>query len=741
MCNINPHVRLESVKFYLNSNISLRKTAEKYGVSYRALFKWVKWYKEKGELRLLSTYRRAWNRTPEEIEKRVAYLKEKNPALSLRKAKKILEKQGIRISIKGIWNIWKRYALTARPREDPYSPFGYSTKEIEHSLKRVKELLRNRKLEEAARVVNSMPSFPKDPVLTQIPEQFLIPRRRLELLFLSFGKVSFAEYSRKAREIRKLLEKNELFYSSIFAGFAELVSLHWMGAPGEELKIIKTLKKRIKNMNDPSLKYLICMHEGIIYAKHFNYEKARKHIRKCVRLIKSLPYPFFYDSLGSFFSYMKDNKNVAYYLNKAYERESKEWKRRILSLKIASTCAIGGRYREALTLLRHSEKYKEGYSSSFFIVSGFCAFGQGNILKALSFLRKAMEKSERGEIRNHIHATSLGFASIKAALGDLKEAKDILVKYLPVFKKYKMKSEILITNSLLRKGKISKQLEKFPVFRLLSFLQKGEYYKALKIAREKELLGLFHRYIVFFPELIRELLDKGKSIHLPKVILRFPVFNKHNIVFNVKFMGDLIIYRNKKYIYTNLGPKEKALLIHIALNLPEPSKFLSLDKIYENFWRYSSNPHKNLTHILSRIRRKLKIPFHLLEISKRKGILINRGIYFTTDYQEFEHMVSQARVFLRSGEWKFAKRDFLDAFRLIRGEPFKKMYDRWSEDTRLKIIFRIESIFSDFIDECLKQEEERLARKIHRKAIRIIRYSDELKNKLTEEKDKQFPDI
>ncbi len=729
MYNKIPSIRLESVKFYLNTGESLRKTAKKFGITYRTLFKWVKRYREKGEQGLISTYKRPWNRTPKEIEEKIALMKERRPDLSLRKAKKILEKQGFKISVKGIWNIWKRYALTGRDKSHPYLPFGPSMSEITSSLKKINYLLDRKEVESAARIVNSLPSFPQTPILKKIPEELLVPRRKLERLFLFFGEIPFYEYYHKARKLREFLEKNRFFYSSIFAGFAELVALHWMGSPEKELEIIKFLKTRIKNIHDPSLKYLIYMHEGIIYAKQLDYKNAKKCVKKCKKFLSTLSYPFFFDSIGALFSYIKDNKNATFYIKKALEKEKDRRRAQIFSLKLASSYAIGGRYKESIRLLKEAEKHKEGNVSSFYIISAYCAFGEGNILKAFSFLRKAIEKAERGEIRNHIYAACIGLASIKAALDDKEEAKEILNKYLPLFKKYKMEGEIVITSALLKEKLINKQFRDFSVFYLIYLLQNGKYHKALKFAKEKELLGSFHRYIVFFSHLVISALEKDGTAYLPKAILKFPVFNKQKFVYDIRFIGDFIIYRNHKYLHNKLGPKEKAFLIHLALKLPEPGKTLPLYEIYNNFWRYSRKPERNLTHLLSKLRKSLKIPSHLLEISKKRGLFINKGIYFKTDYHEFKRLLTQAHVFLKADEWEFAKKEYLSAFKLIRGEPFKKMYDRWSEDTRLGIIFEVEKVFIQFINECLKHGEKKAAQRIYEKAIKIIKYSDELKEK------------
>lgn len=141
---------------------------------------------------------------------------------------------------------------------------------------------------------------------------------------------------------------------------------------------------------------------------------------------------------------------------------------------------------------------------------------------------------------------------------------------------------------------------------------------------------------------------------------------------------------------------------------------IPLEDLYLNFWRDSRNPPRNLSHLLVRIKRALRIPSHLIEVSwkKENPTLKNKGIYFTTDYSEFEQFLTRAKALERAGEWKFARREFLRAFGLIGGEPFKKMYDFWSEDMRSSILMKLEDEALKFAQIALKHGNKEDATKV-----------------------------
>ena len=190
-------------------------------------------------------------------------------------------------------------------------------------------------------------------------------------------------------------------------------------------------------------------------------------------------------------------------------------------------------------------------------------------------------------------------------------------------------------------------------------------------------MGIFHRFIFFYPQCIISLIEKGKKTGLPKTILRLPIFNKEAPAYHIRFLGSLMVFKNQKYLKTKLKPKDSAFLIYLCQKAMEPKRSIDLNEVYRNFWPNSEKASRNFSHLLLRVKKALKIPSHLLTVSRSYGesSLINEGIYFTTDYQEFEQSLARAKALQRAGEWKFAKKEFLQAFKLFRGEPFKKNFD------------------------------------------------------------------
>jgi transposase len=717
-------IRIEAVETYINNNDSLRMTSKKLGIPHITLWRWVRWYKKGGKknLKRKKPYKRPWNRPSKKIEKKVMMLKEQNPSLTLMKTQEILENDGIKMSIKGIWGIWKRYALTARSKTNAYTTFGPTTPEAKDSINKIKKLLKDGKTEKAAEIVNKLPSFPEDPILEKIPEGLLSPRRQLDRLSLLTGRIALNEDYKKANKIRKTLEKKGLFYSSILAGLRESLPLNWMMTPTKELELISLLKEKAKGIRAPSIRFILSINEGLIYADYLNYKKAKNSIKKCTKLLKFLPYSFYFDSLGTLLTHITAYKNATIYYKKTMKMENDEKHRMILLWKLGLNHAIAGKYRECLQLLDYAEKDIELSSSSIKIIRAYCAFGQGDILKASSLFKSALEKSEKGNFRNHLHAASLGLAGIQAALGKKKEAETILRKYIKLFRKYRMKQEVLLRNILLKNDMAIKQFYGFPMFHLLLMLQNKKYQQALTFARNNGLLGYLHRIIVFFPDLITDLLEQGYNTNLPRVILNLPVFRKEIPVYFVNFLGCTIIHKNQNRLKTKLTPKDTAFLIFIASS---ERKSISLKKIYKNFWPKNKKPSRNLAQLLVRLRKALKLPSHFLYIKEDKLFF---NCHFTTDYGEYREHIAQAKTLLRAGEWGYAKREYMNAFELFRDEPFKKMYDNWSDDKRLEVLFSYETELLSFLKELKKRGRNLEVKKLIKKAERLLPYSEDIKN-------------
>jgi transposase len=718
---MNQETRQMAVELYIDSNLSLRAASAKLQIPHMTLWRWVKWHREGGNdnLNRKRPYRRTWNRLSRELEEKIMMLKELHPSLTLKKAQGILSKENIAISRKGIWAIWRRYALTGRSKENPYAPFGPESPESTCAIMKIKALLEEGQKREAAAIANSLPSFPRDSILKEIPDEMLSKRRQLDQLFLRFGQIAFAEYYSKAKKIRKSLEKREMVYSSIFAGLGESLALNWMMAPGKEIQDIGTLKQRIQSIRNPSLRFILSLHEGSFHSGRLEGKRAKENVRTCTRLLSALPYPFYFDAIGSLLASNTDYLKAGIYFKRAIDLLDNPEAQRFFLVKRAFASTMAGRYNEAMRFLKKAEKEREGIRSLSALIRAYCAFGRGNVTKTSRLISNALSESKSGNLRNHLHGSSLGLAALHAALGNEKEAKRDLNKYIPLFKKYGMKKEILIRNSLLRREILSAgQVQAYPVLKLFWLLQNGKkesgYRKAFQFAKDHGLGGFFHRVCVFFPDYVEELLEKGKPTGLPKSILNLPVFKKEIPVYAVKYLGNVILYKDQKYLPVKLSPKDASFLIFLAST---QNKYLSLQKIYKNFWPGSTRPARNLSHLLVRLRRILRLPSHFLYIKENKLFF---NCYLTTDFGEYMEHIIQAKALLREGEWGFAKREFNQAFRLFRDEPFKKMYDDWSDDKRLEMLFNYETEMKNFIIELMKREKEKEAKKMLEKARKII---------------------
>jgi transposase len=720
-----------AVELYINSNLSLRSASAKLQIPHMTLWRWVKWHREGGidNLDRKRPYRKTWNRHPRKLEEKIMMLKEQNPSLTLKRTQEILKKEHITISRKGIWAIWRRYALTGRSKANPYAPFGPQSPESTSAIGKIKTLLKEKQYREAAAIANSLPSFPSDPILKEIPEEMLSKRRQLDQLFLRFGQIGFTDYYKKAKRIRKSLEKRGLVYSSILAGLGESLALNWMMDPGREIQDLGTLKQRITGIRNPSLRFVLSLHECSVHSGRLEGKGAKENVRVCTRLLRALPYPFYFDAVGSLLASNTDYLKAGIYFKRTIDLLDNPATKRFFLVKLAFARTMAGKYNEALRFLRKAEKEREGLRSLSALIRSYCAFGKGDVTETSQFISKALSESKSGNLRNHLHGASLGLAALHAALGDEKEARRNLNKYIPLFKKYGMRKEILIRNLLLRREILTAdQVGAFPVLKLFYHLQKGKkeyaYKKAFQFAKDHGLGGFFHRVCVFFPEYVAEILKKGKPTGLPKSILNLPVFEKEIPVYMVKYLGDVILYKDQKYLPVKISPKDASFLIFLAST---KNKYLSLEKIYTNFWPGSALPVRNLSHLLVRIRKKLKIPTHFLYIKENR---LFSNCYFTTDYGEYTEHTIQAKALLQAGEWGFAKREFLQSFRFFRGEPFRKMYDDWSDDKRLEILFNFESDVLVFSKELLKRGKKEEADRILQKALKIVPYSDEIRNLL-----------
>lgn len=329
---------------------------------------------------------------------------------------------------------------------------------------------------------------------------------------------------------------------------------------------------------------------------------------------------------------------------------------------------------------------------------------QGKPEKAIHSAIRNIKVSKKENMIYNIFNSGIALSTIYASIGEKQKAIKIINDLIKLANNNKIKRYSELLKIFKYKEIRNSEIHLLSTIKLFKILKEQGYKKAYLFAQKNGILLYFYRYLIFFPEIVYKRIRQGKFTYIPKSLFRLPVFNEEIPVFYVRFLGKLKVYRSirgknkgegkKVLIKLNLTPKQKALLIHIALRLPEPGRTLSLDKICKNFFPNSKNPSKNLSQILSTIRKQLKIPGHLLEISKKENyrILKNNGIYFTTDYTEFKEKFIRAKALFNINEYKLAEKELKSALKLKRGKPFVKMYDRWSEDKRTEILFEIEEL-------------------------------------------------
>ena len=746
MNNSTQQRRLDIVRYYIKSGDSLRKTAQKFKVSYRAVFRWVKLYKEHGAIRLLSTYKKPWNRIGNELEESIVFLKEYRPALTIRKTKDILQKEGITISQKGIYGIWKRYGYTGFNRENmtydisEYAPWTEETKE---KFKYAEDLFKNKHIKKAAKVLNTIPLLPQNDLIVQVPDIHLNLKRRIDKMIHLFGEVSLPHYLKKTEKLYELCKREKLYYQALRIGIFEVLALGWAVKPKKMLARIAELKK-IAHLSGNYYSYSlfgscfpIIVSEGTAYGMMSKIKKASVIAHSCRAMImrqKKKP-PLFMMGLANLYTFLEDKEAAEYWYRECLKKigesgEKYDWLRKTVKNYLADVLANKGKYKEAIALLKDADLPGWRYRPRKLFYQSMWYLNEGNPHKTISSSSQALSLLKEKDIRANIFNVNFTTASAYASLGEKKRAENILRKIMPYLKKFKFNRRSALLEIILYPSNINKQRYRdvVPTVKLASLLKEGNYPKALQYAKKMGIQSSFCKYIFFFPDIVLDLLEKGKPTYLPRHILRLPIFNKKTPVYNFKFLSNVTIDKNQKKLKIKLMPKDCAFLIHFALKAGAPHKKIPLESLYNNFWANSKNQARNLSHLLVRIKRELKIPPHLLEVSYKKEVhaLINKGIHFTTDYDESIQALLQAKAFQRANEWQFAKTNFLEALSLIRSEPFGKMYDPWSEDMRRITLNRFENDILNFIKTCMQNRDYRTAEKIFRKTGKIITGSKQL---------------
>jgi tetratricopeptide (TPR) repeat protein/transposase-like protein len=734
--------KMEAVKTYLTGKQPLRAVAARFGIPYKTLWNWVRLFKA-GGAESLEQKKTGKPRIAKELETEIMLLKEQNPALTIRAARKALKKKGHTASNRTVWQTWRKHGLAKRSIHKPIHPFCEPTPELSAIVNRAEIYAKKGNTEEAAKILNSMsclPDITEISFILKLPEKSLSLRRQLDRLYLQYTRIPLPEFKKKAREIGKKFEHNGYIYSSIVTDFLELTALSWIGKPREKIVVLKRLAKKMRNMKENPLWFLFYFHEALAYVTLLQIDKAFVAADKCRRLAHALHSSFCYLEYANLLTMLSRFKDAHFYYRKALKNiDDQEVKNRIILTIATIGYDIAGKYQKCKKYLNRAKAFKDraGFGSAYNTSCASVCFAQGDFASATDYYLKSLRTTTTGQLFNQLYRSSTGLAAVAMALNQKAKARMYIAKCMPVMKKNQQLMETQLLQYLRGSEQpIPPELLKVPLYNLINLMTRAhrtaklaDYRRALRYAQKKEILGIFHRWIVFFPAPVLDLLRKGMRTELPEKILQFPLFDEAIPVYHVKLLGKTIIEKDQNTLRVKLSTLEKAFVIHLALRAEAPGKSITVNALFENFWEESSHPSSRLSHFLVQLKKKLMMPTHLLRISSTSGQqrLVNRGCHFTTDYSEFETFLTQAKTLERAHEWKYALSDYTRAFTMLRGEPFIKMYDQWSEQMRQVIQNRVEETALHHASVCAEHDSKDNAKKILEKAIAIVPSSIELR--------------
>jgi transposase len=719
MKKIEKDIRVKAVEHYLKGK-SLEQTARAFKVHRNTLWRWVKAYKKNA----LELGARHWRRMPASVENSVALLKEAKPALTVRKACHILKKHGIDISIKGVWKIWQRYGLIGFAKEqlsETYQEY-LDTVVDRDTMITIKGLVKKNELKKAAAIINDLPVFPHNEIILKIPAPMLSLRKQATRLRAEFGTIPLNQYINKATRLRNELERNKLFYSSLWVGVAQCYALMWSARPQAVLPIVNILKKRIRGIKDPRLRFLLLLLEGQVMASTLKIDQAKARADACKTIIRNAKDPYFFmGGLAGIYSMMGHFREALYWTKEALKGAAPSYQEQ-LYVNLAGFLTVSGDYRNALKALKKGRLEEWGFRSRMSMIKAFAYLDQGAFQKASVHGVEALMELKQEGVKTFLHPATMVIACCHQAAGENDKAVFVLKKLNPLLKKYGLIQDYLLRRMILNNIDIPKKALAIPGIRLVYLMHRAkqtmsikDYRRALSYACDKKLFGLFMRIAPFFPEPIRQLMNKGKNPGLPRAFLEMPVFRINTPVYQIRFLGKLRVRKKGSALHRlRLTPKEASFLIHMSIN---KERRVMLDPLLKNYWPKSREPARNLSHFLMTLKKKLVLPGHLIAL--RKDTLYWR-VFFTTDYDLFIETLAQAKVLERAGEWDYARREYIRAFQIFRSAPFPGMYDDWSENMRRVLLNRFESETDHFKETCKKHGNIHIYRRLNKKIDQII---------------------
>lgn len=436
MTNKGDDIRQAVVRHYLRSGDSIRRTALKWHLCYTTVFRWVKTYRVHGEARLLYHYTRPWNRATDGLEEGVVMLKERDPTVTVRKAREVLKNEGTNISIKGIWGIWKRYGYAGfdKRRLDPdstkYVSFG---KEAERKYQHAEVSYKLGNEQVSATILNSIPMLPRNELLLKIPDSYLNLRRRIEKAALQYKKSPLPAYLIQVKSLYDECAKKNLLYSCLKVGIPEVGALSFLGKPGELLAKTKELEDILKPRGNYFsnllfvFRFALLASRGIASANRLEIDKTSQVIRQCRALMKGrkdLPAEFM-SLVGTLCTWIQDYKRAEYWFRKAIDRACEEDKYIFQNL-LAITSWHKGDYRQETNIYKKFKRAIWGHEARKLSSKAIRSLVDGMPDDAISLSARSLELSRKEDLNEDIARNYFTIASAYNSLGNRAEARAYL---------------------------------------------------------------------------------------------------------------------------------------------------------------------------------------------------------------------------------------------------------------------------------------------------------------------------
>lgn len=611
------------------------------------------------------------------IEEEIINLRTRYPNKSLKEIQNELMHRGFKLSLKYIWSVCKKYGYINKNGLLYDHEYGKTPKKL-------KNLIKNKRVN-----INSLPiSLIDIEILDKTSYESLKPEHQLFKLPLLFQKISFQEYREKASKLKKLFIKRKNIYFALKAGIQELLALNWLKLPKEELKVAEGLEKF--SPKDKDIKFLIFFHKAHALLSLLRYDEANKYIKKCKKMCYNSNYASYYRAIGTLYTSLYNYKWALKYYLKAL----KTMKQKDISLfsQIALCYNCMGNYTESIKWLR---KIKKENGAFLKLVESLNFFNLGKFEVLYPDLEELIEYFSKEFLLNYFHIINLLLANVYIIKGQRKQALYSLTNSLPVFKEHNPIAYTVRKMLLEPNIEVNKELLKFPLFKLLFYLKKGDLKNLYRFAERKGLKGIIPRYALFFPNIWKKVKDREKFLDFfIKPFLTIYIFD------------DFKIKKDHAFIKEKLFPREKSLLLYLALSNRDE---IPIEEIINSYWPKSKNPIGNVYRYFYLLRKKLNIPKRFLKIIPRKKIL-KCEVKFSTDWEIIKKHYFEGEIFYKLEKYKEARESYARAFSFIKKAPFYKMYDRFSEDTRTKIIIEIYSML-----EKIKEKDPVLYKNIEKK--------------------------